>query len=50
MYFAQEATVNHCCGWSPKQLELYHTYTDYMSSLPATFILNLSDMLHVEET
>ena len=32
----------------PKRLELYHTYTDYASSLPANFVLNLGDMLHVE--
>ena len=33
----------------PKRLEFYHTYTDYTSSLPATFVLNLGSMLHVEK-
>lgn len=32
----------------PKRLELYHTHTDYASSLPVMFVLNLGDMLHVE--
>ena len=33
----------------PKRLELYRTYADYTSTtLPATFVLNLGDMLHVE--
>ena len=32
----------------PKRLALYRTYADYTSSVPATFVLNLGDMLHVE--
>lgn len=32
----------------PKRLELFHRYADYSSSRPAYFVLDLSDMLHVE--
>ena len=34
--------------FGPKRLELFHRYADYSSSRPAYFVLDLSDMLHVE--
>ena len=34
--------------FGPKRLELFHTYADY-SSGPVYFVLDLSDMLHVEK-
>lgn len=33
----------------PKRLELYDRYTDYTSNLPASFILELGAILHVEK-